>query len=90
MHYVWMVPFNLNELIEKMGGPDITAERLDVFFMKLNGGISQYAWLGRGSVWKTPWIYDFVGQPLKAQQIVRRAMTEIWYPSAKRQLYMTK
>ncbi len=77
-HYVWMVPFNLKELIEKMGGPEIAAKRLDVFFTKLNGGISQYAWLGNEVCLETPWIYDCVGQPWKAQQIVRRAMTELY------------
>jgi len=76
--YTWMVPFNLNELFEKMGGPDIAAKRLDVLFTKINGGTSQYAWLGNEVCLQTPWIYDFLGQPWKTQQIVRSAMIELY------------
>lgn len=77
--YLWMVPFNLKGLAEKMGGAEVAAKRLDVFFTELNkGGNSQYAYLGNEPCLETPWIYDFLGQPWKTQQIVRRAMTELY------------
>ncbi|HWB54224.1 MAG TPA: GH92 family glycosyl hydrolase, partial [Tepidisphaeraceae bacterium] len=53
--YVWMVPFNLKELAEKMGGPDIAASRLDFFFTKLSDGDSQYAFLGNEPCLNSPW-----------------------------------
>ena len=36
---VWMVNFDLRELIERMGGPEKAITRLDRFFTKLNAGM---------------------------------------------------
>jgi predicted alpha-1,2-mannosidase len=76
--YVWMVPFNIKGLAEKMGGPAVAAKRLDFFFTKLNAGLSQYAFLGNEPGLNSPWIYDFLNQPWKTQAVVRRAMTELY------------
>ncbi len=81
--YLWMVPFNLKGLATLMGGPDAAAKRLDAFFTKLNvaGGPDGWmAWLGNEPGLNTPWIYDFLGQPYKTQNIVRRAMNELYSP----------
>lgn len=80
--YVWMVPFNLKGLAEKMGGVQIAATRLDTFFTKLNAGTSaEYAYLGNEPCLETPWEYDFFGEPYKTQQVVRRAMIELFSPN---------
>ena len=77
--YVWMVPFNLRGLAERMGGPKIAAARLDTFFTKLNAGVdSRYAYLGNEPCLETPWIYCFLGEPYKTQQVVRRAIAELF------------
>jgi len=80
--YLWMVPFNLKTLADRMGGPDATAKRLDAFFIKLNvgdrGADAWMAWLGNEPCLETPWIYCFLGQPYKTQSIVRRVMTELY------------
>jgi predicted alpha-1,2-mannosidase len=77
--YLWMVPFNLKGLADLMGGPEAAAKRLDEFFTQINaGGNSPYAYLGNEPCLETPWIYDFLGQPWKTQNIVRRAMTELF------------
>jgi predicted alpha-1,2-mannosidase len=77
--YLWMVPFNLKTLAGMMGGPDVAAKRLDAFFSNLNGGYSsRYAYLGNEPCLETPWIYCFLGQPGKTQNIVRRAITELY------------
>ncbi len=81
--YLWMVPFNLKGLADKMGGLKIAAARLDTFFTKLNAGTrSRYAYLGNEPCLETPWEYDFFGEPYKTQQIVREAMTRLysWKP----------
>ena len=81
--YLWMVPFNLKGLADKMGGLKIAAARLDTFFTKLNAGTrSRYAYLGNEPCLETPWEYDFFGEPYKTQQIVREAMTQLysWKP----------
>jgi len=80
--YVWMVPFNLKGLAEKMGGLSAAAARLDTFFTKLNAGSrSQYAYLGNEPCLETPWEYDFFGEPYKAQQVVGEAMTQLFSPN---------
>lgn len=76
--YVWMVPFNIKGLTEKMGGSKVASQRLDFFFTQLNDGLSQYAFLGNEPCLNSPWIYDFLSQPWKTQQIVRRAITELY------------
>ena len=80
--YVWMVPFDEKGLVDLIGGPAAAAKRLDAFFTKLNVGDrppdSWMAWLGNEPCLETPWIYNFIGQPWKAQQIVRRAMVELY------------
>lgn len=77
--YVWMVPFNLKGLAEKMGGLDASAKRLDTFFTRLNAGFkSKYAFMGNEPCSETPWIYDFLSRPYKTQALVRRIITELF------------
>jgi len=76
--YVWMVPFNLKGQTEMMGGREIALKRLDAFFLKLNAGYSEFAYLGNETCLETPWIYDFLGRPWQTQSLVRRAMTELY------------
>jgi predicted alpha-1,2-mannosidase len=77
--YVWMVPFDLKGLTDKMGGPDAASKRLDKFFTKLNAGFkSKYAYMGNEPCLETPWIYNFLGRPYKTQQIVRKITSELF------------
>ena len=79
--YLWMVPFNEAGLAETLGGPSAAAKRLDDFFTKLDAGDgSANAWLGNEPSLETPWIYDFLGQPWKTQNTVRRAVMELYSP----------
>ena len=71
--YVWMVNFNLNGLIRKLGGEKKTLARLDHFFTDVNGGvIGDTAFMGNEPCEETPWIYDFAGRPSGTQAVVRR------------------
>jgi predicted alpha-1,2-mannosidase len=77
--FIWMVPFNFKGLINALGGPEIAAARLDTFFTQLNAGAkSTYAYLGNEPCLETPWIYCFLGQPCKTQQVVHRALRELY------------
>ena len=77
--YIWMVPFNLNGLVNTLGGPDSAAARLDTFFTQLNAGDnSVYAYMGNEPCVETPWIYCFLGRPWKTQEVVRRVLTELY------------
>lgn len=78
-HYVWMVPFNLKDLAERLGGLAKARARLDRFFTELNGGFrSKYANMGNEPSSETPWIYDFLGCPYKTQEVVRRIVNELF------------
>jgi predicted alpha-1,2-mannosidase len=77
--YIWMVPFNLKALADALGGPDAASARLDTFFTELNAGDnSVYANMGNEPCVETPWIYCFLGQPWKTQDVVRRVLTQLY------------
>ncbi len=82
--YVWMVPFNVAGLFEKMGGLDRAAARLDAFFYKPDGSPAVtkagplHAELDNEPSIETPWLYLFARQPWKTQQLVREVLNSIW------------
>ena len=82
--YVWMVPFNEAGLFANMGGRDKAAGRLDRFFYNAAGAPAVtnagplHAELNNEPSIETPWLYDFVGQPWKTQQLVREVLNTLW------------
>ncbi|MGH8370308.1 MAG: GH92 family glycosyl hydrolase, partial [Gammaproteobacteria bacterium] len=80
--YTWMVPQDLRDLIQGMGGRAATLKRLDTFFSQLNAGQSApYAWLGNEPSFGAPWVYLSVGAPWRTQSIVRQAITTLYGPT---------
>lgn len=77
--YTWMVPHNIGGLVAAIGGERAAADRLDAYFTQVNAGLNQpYAYLGNEPSAGDPWIYNWVGQPWKAQSVARRALLEIY------------
>jgi predicted alpha-1,2-mannosidase len=78
--YVWMVNFNLRGLIDRMGGDQKAIARLDHFFTQLNASpfSGDTAYMGNEPCEETPWVYDFVGAPSRAQALVRRIQNELF------------
>ena len=76
-NYFWMVPHNLRGLINIMGGDKIAEKRLDSFFTKINASYNQ-EWFAAGNEpdFQVPWIYNWVGKPVKTQQLVKRIIKE--------------
>ncbi len=82
--YTWMVPHNPRGLFDRMGGNASANSRLDSFFHNSDGS---WALTGAGglkseldnepSIW-VPWLYNFSGQPHKAQQTVRQVVNTLW------------
>ena len=69
--YTWSIPQNIQGLITAMGGPAAATSRLDAFFTYLQAGPDQpYDWAGNEPSLGTPWVYDYLGQPTKAESIV--------------------
>jgi len=82
--YLWMVPFDPAGLIEMLGGKDKAAARMDRYFYNPDGNLAVtnsgglHAELNNEPSISSPWLYDFVGEPWKTQQVVRAAMNQIW------------
>ncbi|HEY2034208.1 MAG TPA: GH92 family glycosyl hydrolase [Rhizomicrobium sp.] len=82
--YLWMVPFDPAGLFAALGGNDKAAARMDRFFYKADGNLAvtksgaPHAELDNEPSIASPWLYDFVGQPWKTQEVVRAAVKQIW------------
>ncbi|QDZ15648.1 alpha-1,2-mannosidase [Humibacter ginsenosidimutans] len=80
--YLWLVPQNVAGLTTALGGDAAVADRLDSFFTQLNVGPNEpYMWAGNEPNFQTPWLYNYVGQPWKTQQVVDRIRTTLFSDS---------
>ncbi len=71
--YVWWVPHNVAGLVTALGGRNAVAGRLDRFTNRLNVGPNDpYLWAGNEPGFGVPWLYNYIGQPWKAQNTVDR------------------
>lgn len=76
-NYFWMVPYDINGLIEIIGGKAEAEKRLDEFFVRLDAGYND-PWFASGNEpsFHIPWIYNWVGRPHKTQAVVNRTLNE--------------
>ncbi|SFW84030.1 GH92 family glycosyl hydrolase [Chitinophaga sancti] len=76
-NYFWMVPYNLDGLVELSGGKAKAEQRLDEFFSKLNASYNQ-EWFAAGNEpdFQVPWVYNWVRAPYKTQETVWRILNE--------------
>ena len=76
-NYFWMVPYNLKGLIDLIGGKEAAEKRLDEFFVRLDAGYTD-TWFASGNEpsFHIPWVYNWVGRPDKASQVIRRTLDE--------------
>jgi predicted alpha-1,2-mannosidase len=80
--YTWSVPHDPAGLIGTIGGAEVAAERLDRFFEEINAGPdSAHAYLGNEPTLGTPWLYAWLGRPSRTQELVRRALMELYEPT---------
>lgn len=77
--YTWMVPHDPLGLAAAMGGRERAAQRLQQFLRALNAGPggthSDHALLGNEPTLHTPWLFDWLGQPYRTQEAVRRGLS---------------
>ena len=82
--YLWMVPFDVQGLFDRMGGRAKAIQRLDRFFHDDNGHWALtaagplHAELDNEPSIGTPWLYAFAGQPYKTQEAVRIVLNTLW------------
>ena len=76
-NYFWMVPYNLNGLIQIIGGKKVAEKRLDEFFVRLDAGYND-PWFASGNEpsFHIPWVYNWVGSPYKSQAVINRIINE--------------
>ena len=80
--YVWYVPQNVAGLVTALGGRDAVAKRLDKFTSKLNvGPVDPYLWAGNEPNFSVPWLYNYLGQPWKTQELVDRIRGTLFSPT---------
>lgn len=77
--YRWMVPFDVAGLVGALGGAKKVTPLLDHHLQALDEGPrSELAFLGNEPEMGVPWLYDWLGQPWKAQRVVREAMLTLF------------
>lgn len=76
-NYFWMVPFNIQGLIDIAGGKEESEKRLDFLFRRLDAGYDD-DWYASGNEpsFGIPWVYNWIGKPYKTQKIVNRIIKE--------------
>jgi predicted alpha-1,2-mannosidase len=80
--YVWYVPQNVAGLVTALGGRKAVGERLDRFTRRLNVGPEEpYLWAGNEPGFEVPWLYNYIGQPWKTQQLVDRVRRTLFSPT---------
>jgi predicted alpha-1,2-mannosidase len=80
--YVWYVPQNIAGLVTALGGRKAVQDRLDRFTEQLNVGPEEpYLWAGNEPGFDVPWLYNYVGQPWKTQQLVDRVRSDLFSPT---------
>ncbi len=76
-NYFWMVPYDINGLVEIIGGKKAAEKRLDEFFVRLDAGYND-TWFASGNEpsFGIPWVYNWIGIPHKTQLVINRTLNE--------------
>ncbi len=79
--YTWMVPYNLKGVVQAIGGDAAVNSRLDSYFSQygswsLNRG--PYFFIANEPSFGDPWIYDWSGEPWRAQEVVRKTLGDLF------------
>jgi predicted alpha-1,2-mannosidase len=77
--YLWMVPQDINGLIDAVGGDAAAVSRLDAFFQQDQAGANApYYWAGNEVDLGAPWVYDYAGAPYKTQAEVHTLLDAVY------------
>ncbi|MGW0669452.1 lectin [Streptomyces sp. NPDC002746] len=76
--YTGAVPHNIRGLADAMGGNSEYVNYLDSVLSAFDGSGGSHADLGNEPSIELPWEYDYVGQPWKTQEIVRKVQDRLW------------
>ena len=78
-NYFWMVPYDLPNLIQTMGGKEAASQRLDSLFVRLDAGYDDhYFAAGNEPDFQVPWIYNWTDKPYKTSEVINRIFNEMY------------
>lgn len=78
-NYFWMVPYDLETLIDTIGGKKVASQRLDSLFVRLDAGYDDhYFAAGNEPNFQVPWIYNWTERPYKTSETVHRVLNEMY------------
>ena len=86
--YTWMVPYDLRGVIDAVGGAATANARLDDYFSEYGRWIEQgratgmgytpHFFIGNEPSFGNPWIYNWTGEPWRAQEVVRKTLNDLF------------
>ena len=81
-HYFWMVPYDLENLIDTIGGKKVAEARLDTLFERLDASYDE-DWFAAGNEpdFQVPWIYNWTDSPEKTNKVIQRIFNEMYNSS---------
>ena len=78
-NYFWMVPYDLETLIDTIGGKKAASQRLDSLFVRLDAGYDDHYYAaGNEPDFQVPWIYNWTERPYKTSETVHRILNEMY------------
>ena len=81
-NYFWMVPYDLDGLIQKIGGKKNAQKRLDSLFVRLDARYED-EWFASGNEpdFHVPWVYNWTDEPEKTSKTINRIHSEMYQNS---------
>lgn len=78
-NYFWMVPHDLENLIDTIGGKDFAEKRLDKLFERLDARYED-DWFASGNEpdFHVPWVYNWTNSPEKTSLTINRIHEEMY------------
>ncbi|MUP37565.1 GH92 family glycosyl hydrolase [Labilibaculum euxinus] len=82
-NYFWMVPYDLETLIDTIGGKRAAEKRLDSLFVRLDASYDD-DWFAAGNEpdFQIPWIYNWTDSPSKTNKVLQRIFHEVYNSSS--------
>ncbi len=79
VNYFWMVPYDLETLIDTIGGKKVASDRLDQLFVRLDASYEeQHFAAGNEPNFLAPWVYNWTDRPYMASNVIHRIFNELY------------
>lgn len=81
LQYQWYVPYDVESLIEELGGKEVAEAKLDNMLRQLDhsGVTSDYTYMSNQPSMHIPWIYHWLNHPNKTTEVLDRIVAEEYF-----------